>query len=92
MREVFYAILFVFFAFLPFHLLSSPKAYSVSMKNTDPSKFELKVGKEGWDSLLHTFGRPKDLEPSPCPRDQFHRSPLGPFQRANKAKPKNYGV
>jgi peptide/nickel transport system substrate-binding protein len=64
MREVFYAILFVFFAFLPFHLLSSPKAYSVSMKNTDPSKFELKVGKEGGTLYYILLGDPKTLNPA----------------------------
>jgi peptide/nickel transport system substrate-binding protein len=64
MREVFYAILFVFFAFLPFHLLSSPKAYSVSMKNVDSSKFELKVGKEGGTLYYILLGDPKTLNPA----------------------------
>jgi ABC-type dipeptide transport system, periplasmic component len=64
MREIFYAILFVLFAFLPFHLLSSPKAYLVSMKNIDPSKFELKVGKEGGTLYYILLGDPKTLNPA----------------------------
>jgi len=63
MREVFYAVLFVFVAFLPFHMLSSPKGHAVSMKHSDPANFELEEGKEGGTLHFILNGDPKTLNP-----------------------------
>ncbi|WP_448587609.1 ABC transporter substrate-binding protein [Thermocrinis sp.] len=64
MRELVLAILFVVLAFLPFHLLSSPKGQLVSMRYSDPSKFELEAGKEGGTLYFVLNGDPKTLNPA----------------------------
>ncbi|WP_333784088.1 ABC transporter substrate-binding protein [Thermocrinis sp.] len=63
MKEFVYGVLFVFLAFLPFYMLSSPKAQSVSMRSSDPASFELKQGKEGGTLYFILNGDPKTLNP-----------------------------
>jgi len=63
MKEVLYAIVFLFIVFLPFHMLSSPKGQAISMKFSDPNTFETLVGKEGGTLYFILNGDPKTLNP-----------------------------
>ncbi len=64
MKDSILAIGFIFFVFLPFYLMSSPKAGSVSFVRVKPEDFHLKEGREGGELRFVLSSDPRTLNPA----------------------------
>ncbi len=64
MRAILLALLVVFFAFIPFHLLRSPEGGSIDLIKVNPDSFKPKPGREGGTLYFILSGDPKTLNPA----------------------------
>ncbi|WP_457601102.1 ABC transporter substrate-binding protein [Hydrogenivirga sp.] len=64
MKPLISALIVVFLAFLPFHMLSSPGGGKVELIKLDPREFNPKPGKEGGTLYFILSGDPKTLNPA----------------------------
>ncbi len=64
MKDSILAIGFIFLVFLPFYLMSSPKAGSVSFVRVKPEDFHVKEGREGGELRFVLSSDPRTLNPA----------------------------
>ncbi len=64
MKPFLTALLVVFVAFLPFHLMKSPEGGSIEFINIKPEDFEPVIGQEGGTLYFILNGDPKTLNPA----------------------------
>ncbi len=64
MLSILLAILVVFLAFLPFHLLKSPEGGRIDLVKVNPEDFKPKIGKRGGTVYFILNGDPKTLNPA----------------------------
>ncbi len=64
MLPVITAVILIFLAFLPFHLLKSPQGGKINLIQVKPESFKPKTGKEGGTLYFILNGDPKTLNPA----------------------------